>query len=378
MRIAFIGQKGIPATFGGIEYHVDALAQRLAQRGHTVHVYVRPWYTKRGLKEYRGVRLLHTPTIHTKHLDAFLHSLTSSLHSLAGKYDVVHYHALGPSIFCWLPKLFRHRVVVTLHGLDWKRGKWGGFARAFLKFTERTAVYIPDRTIVVSKEQKAYLEAKYHRKAVYIPNGVTMPRAKPAPAVIKQKYGLGRKDYLLWLGRITPEKRVDWLLRAYKELKPRLKLVIAGGSAGGSDYEKKIRQAAADDEHIVFPGFVRGTEKQELLSNARFFVLPSALEGLPIALLEAMSYGLSCLASDIPPHKEIITPGINGFLFCSRSYADFTDRLKLLAAGGTDASAVGKKAAAIVEKRFDWDKVTAQTEAVYHNAVKGGEKAGLR
>jgi glycosyltransferase involved in cell wall biosynthesis len=374
MRIAFIGQKGIPAVFGGVEYHVEELAQRLVQRGHTVHVYVRPWYTDRRLRSYKGVRLVHTPTIKTKHLDAFLHSLTSSVHALCGSYDIVHYHALGPSVFCWLPKIFRRGVVITLHGMDWKRGKWGGFARAFLKCTERTAVYIPDRVIAVSREQQTYLEHKYKKKVIYLPNGVNMPLPNTGARTIAHKYGLHGRDYLLWLGRITPEKRVDWLVRAFREIKPAVSLVIAGGVDGPGAYERDIKREAAGEKHIIFTGFVGGIEKQELLSNALCFILPSYLEGLPIALLEAMSYGLVCLASDIPPHREIITPGVDGFLFRSERYTNFVKKLKILLAGGTTAAGaqqtVGKNAALRVKKDFNWDTITDQTEQVYYSIVK--------
>jgi glycosyltransferase involved in cell wall biosynthesis len=381
MRIAFIGQKGIPAVFGGVEYHVDELAGRLVRRGHTVHVYVRAWYTAGRPHYYKGVRLVYTPTVKTKHLDAFVHSLTSSLHALNSSYDIVHYHAIGPSVFCWLPKLRGRKVVVTLHGLDWKRGKWGGAARVFLKCAERTAVYLPDKIITVSRDQQAYLDQKYGKKAIYIPNGVNPPGPHPGTRTIAEKYGLRGRDYLLWLGRITPEKRVDWLVKAFKELKPAVRLVIAGGSDSGG-YERSIRRAAADEKRIIFTGFVHGKEKQELLGNALCFVTPSYLEGLPIALLEAMSHGLVCLASDIPPHREIITTGVDGFLFRSESYADFVKEVKLLLAGcatagtgkpGTGAlRAMGKKAALRVKRDFNWDVIADQTERVYCEILRSG------
>jgi glycosyltransferase involved in cell wall biosynthesis len=367
MKIAFIGQKGIPAIFGGVEYHVQELAQRLIKRGHEVDVYVRSWYTAQHLKNHKGIRLIHTPTIRTKHLDAFLHSFSSSLHALFQKYDIVHFHALGPTVFCWLPKLAGKRIVATIHGLDWKRGKWGGVAKAFLKYTERTALYIPDRTIVVSKEQQVYFEAKYGKKAVYIPNGVNMPAARPAPAVIKKKYGLHGRDYLLWMGRITPEKRVDWMIKAYKELKPECKLVIAGGSSATDEYVRKCKKCAAENKKIIFTGFVRGQEKEELLSNALLFVSPSYLEGFPIAVLEAMSYRRVCLISDIEPHRELIGHGIDGFLFASDDLMDFVKKLQKLLSKGTDLGNIGEKALIKVKKNHSWDDIAEKTELVYYS-----------
>ena len=372
MKIAYIGQKGIPATFGGIEFHIDELSRRLVKRGHRVDVYVRDWYTNKNLRQYQGVKLIHTPTIKTKHLDAFIHSLTSSLHSIFQDYDIIHYHALGPTVFCWLPKIFRRKVVVTLHGLDWERGKWGIFAKTFLKFTERTATYIPDEIIVVSKAQKEYFESKYGRECIYIPNGVNIPQAKPTSGIIREKFGLNGEDYLLWMGRLTPEKRVDWLIKAFKEMKSRatdLKLVIAGGSSATDKYVRKLKELARDDERIIFTGYVVGQQKEELFSNARLFVLPSYLEGLPVALLEAMSYRLPCLVSDIPPHREVISEGVEGFLFQSNDFSDFVRKLRELLENPKRLKDIGENARRKVEREYNWEEVVRKTEKVYKNLI---------
>jgi len=372
MKIAYIGQKGIPATFGGVDFHVEELSKRLVERGHKIYVYVRNWHTDRSLKEYRGVRLVHTTTIRTKHLDAFMHSLTSSLHSLFQDYDIVHYHALGPTVFCGLPKIFRSKVVATIHGLDWQRGKWGTFAKAFLKFTERTATYIPDKTIVVSKSQKEYFESKYGRECIYIPNGVNIPQRKLPSGIIKEKFGLNGEDYLLWMGRLTPEKRVDWLIKAFKEIKgtmPNLKLVIAGGSSATDEYVKGLKKFVGDDERIIFTGYVAGQEKEELFSNALLFTLPSYLEGLPIVLLEAMSYELPCLVSNISPHREVINEGVNGFLFKSNSFSDFVKKLERLLENSERLGNIGENARRKVEKEYNWDDVVRKTEEIYQELV---------
>jgi glycosyltransferase involved in cell wall biosynthesis len=372
MKIAYIGQKGIPATFGGVEFHVAELAKRLVKIGYEVHVYVRNWYADKNLKDYQGIRLIHTPTIKTKHGDAFIHSLTSSLHSLFQGYDIIHYHALGPSIFCWLPKLFGKRVVVTLHGLDWKREKWGNLAKAFLKLAERTAVYIPDGIIVVSQEQKTYFQGKYGKKVTYIPNGVNIPAASASPAIIKDKYGLSGRDYLLWMGRLTPEKRIEWLVKAFKQIRSDLRLVIAGGSSATDKYVKKIKTLAKADKRIIFTGYVAGREKQELLANALLFVLPSNLEGLPIALLEAMSYRLPCLTSDIPPHRQVITQEADGFLFQSDNFSDFVKKINDLLSPGAELRNVGDMAGIKVAKEYNWDDVIKKTLLVYNSLKKHG------
>ena len=232
MKIAFIGQKGIPVTFGGVEYNVDRLSRELVRFGHDVTVYVRSWYTQKSMKNYDGVRLIHVPTIKSKHLDASVHSFLCSIHALFGRYDIIHYHGIGPSFFSLLPKLMNKNIVATIHRLDWNSEKWGKRAKVFLKFGEYISVKIPDRTIVVSANLKEYIKEKYKKDAIHIPHGIDKPRRLP-PMIIKEKYGLNGKDYVLFLGRLVPEKRVDWLIEAFQSTEhksPRaknMKLVIA-------------------------------------------------------------------------------------------------------------------------------------------------------
>jgi len=371
MKIAFIGQKGIPATFGGVEYHVDELSRRLVKRGHRVDVYVRSWYTQKGLKDWQGVCLLKTPTIRSKHLDAFVHSLTSSTHSLGKNYDIVHYHALGPSFFAWIPQIRGHRVVATIHRLDWQAGKWGRWAKHFLKLCELFAVHVPQRTIVVSKTLKKYFKAKYGRDLFYIPNGVTLPSLLP-PELISKKYNLRGNDYLLFMGRLVPEKRPDWLIRAFLEVAPAnpdLRLVVAGGEGGAEGYLASLHALARTNKKIIFTDYVTGREKEELFSNALLFVLPSYLEGLPIALLEAMSYGLGCLASDIDPHREVINPGEDGHLFNRDDFSDLVSTLNKILRSQDNLKRLGEKARLKVQNNYDWEFVTAATEKVYLEAL---------
>jgi glycosyltransferase involved in cell wall biosynthesis len=367
VKIAFIGQKGIPAHFGGIEFHVDELSRCLVRRGHSVYVYVRSWYTPRDLSTYEGVRLVHTPTIRTKHLDAALHSLTSSLHALLQDYSIVHYHALGPSFFAWLPRLRDHKVVVTIHALDWQRPKWGGFAKAFLKFTERTAMHLPHCTVAVSKSLQAYFESKYGRPVHCIPNGVHIPPPSH-PRMITESYGLEGEDYVLFLGRLVPEKRVDWLIRAFHRISHPLRLVIAGDDDGEEGYARYLHDLAKGDSRVLFTGTVGGQMKEELLSNALLYATPSSLEGLPIALLEAMAHNRCCLASNIPAHQEIIAAERNGLLFQWDDFDEFVSALgDLLARGKSYRQALGQEARCKVAEENSWEKVAEATERVYYS-----------
>ncbi len=377
LRIAFIGQKGIPAHFGGIEFHVDELSRRLAKRGHHVSVYVRDWYTPPDLATYDGVQLLHTPTIRSKHLDAFLHSLTSSVHVLSQSNDIVHYHALGPSFFAWLPRLSGYKVVVTIHGLDWQRPKWGWGARAFLKFTERTASYLPHASITVSLALQTYFKDKHRRRLHYIPNGVNVPPLTPA-RLITERYGLLGQDYVLYLGRLVPEKRVEWLVEAFCRTSSPARLVIAGDDDDAGRYTQHLRELAAGDGRLLFTGTVGGQTKEELLSNALFYVSASSVEGLPIALLEAMAHGRCCLVSDIPPHQEIIEAGRDGLFFEWNDAGQLLHSIEnLLAQDAQRREALGREARGKARERYSWEYIADATERLYLSLLAGRSQGRL-
>lgn len=374
MKIAFIGQKGVPATFGGVEYHVDRLSRRLAARGHQVSVYVRPWYTDRRLKNYGGVRLVSVPTLKTKRLDASLHSLLSSLLCLVKGAEIIHYQGIGPSFFSPIPRLFCKKVVSTIHRLDWATEKWGRGAKFFLKAGEWFSVHVAHRTIVVSKDIQKSIRQAHRRQTVLIPNGIETPRPRPL-RILQQKYGLSSGQYVLYMGRLVPEKRPDLLIRAFSEMQRtsdsvrHLRLVIAGGSSGTDDYALRLRGSAGRASQVIFTGYVWGEEKEELLSHALLFVLPSYLEGFPIAILEAKSYGLCCLASDIAAHKEVIHHGRDGCLFRSEDAEDLRASLASLIEHPEEIRRLGRNALEDVRKRPSWDEVAERTLAVYEEIV---------
>ena len=370
MRIVFIGQKGIPATFGGIEYHVDELSRGLAERGHDVRVYVRNWYTDRRLRSTHGVRLIHLPTVRSKHLDASLHSLVCSFHSVFSGADIVHYHGIGPAFFSWIPRIFGKRVVCTVHRKDWQAAKWKPAARAFLRLCERASILFPHRTIVVSRALQDYFMNRYGKAVVRIPHGGFKIVPRDA-RLIRTKHGLTGKDYILFLGRLVPEKRVDLLIRAYRELKRTapliqgIKLVIAGGSSATGAHVKALKALGGEEPDIHFVGYVTGTEKEELLTNALIFALPSSLEGFPIALLEAKSSGLFCLVSDIAPHREAIREGRDGFFFRPGDASDLARRL-LAALQDKDGLSLTKGGVRDDSwKPIPWAEACALTERVY-------------
>lgn len=314
LKIAMIGHKRIPSREGGIEIVVEQLAVRMVQVGHRVDVYNRAGHhvsgtesdNKNKLKQYRGVRIITIPTLENKKLNAVVYSFLATIRALFGQYDVIHYHAEGPCSMLWIPHLFGIHTVATIHGLDWQRSKWSGFAEKFLLFGERVAVKYADEMIVLSANMQKYFMDTYGRKTVLIPNGVVRPEKK-SDDHIREKWGLTKGCYVLFLARLVPEKGVHYLLDAYKEIQTDKKLVIAGGSSHTDDYVEKIKEKASQDSRVLMTGFVQGELLEELYSNAYVYVLPSDVEGMPISLLEAMSYGNCCLISDIAENLEVVT-----------------------------------------------------------------------
>lgn len=370
MKIAVLGTKGIPASFGGIERHCDELYPRLAALGHDVTVFVRRWYSP-VTGPYKGVTLKAAPTLNVKGLDAFVHTASGSVEALLESFDIVHYHAIGPSLFSFMPLLRRTRPVVTVHALDWQREKWGRGGKAVLRAGEWASVHFPRRTIVVSRELQRYFRQKYGRETVYIPNGV-VPASKPRATGLIRELGLERRGYILFLGRLVPEKGCHDLIEAYLGSDIRLPLVIAGGSSHSGHYVEQLKALAgrADDGHrVVFTGNVEGELLNQLSGHAALFVLPSTLEGLPIVILEMLALGVPVLASDIAPNREALAEGAYGELFKAGDVAEL--RLKLIQSLG-DLERLGKKAQAgrgHVRQANDWDYIAKQTENLYSEVL---------
>lgn len=366
MRIAMVGSKGIPATWGGVERHVEEISKRLVAMGHEVTVYCRPYYTATSDRYYEGVRLVKLPTVQSKNLDAIAHTFVSTMHAICRRYDIVHYHAIGPSSLSLLPRISGKKIVATVHGLDWQREKWAGKAKTFLKFGEYASVKFPHRTIAVSRYLKGYLEEKYSRPVDYIPNAVLDPVFLRPNKI--HEYGVGERDYLLFVARLVPEKGCHFLLDAYKRLNPDMKLIIAGGSSHSDDYVEELRKHASDK--IIFTGYVFGETLQELYSNAYCYVHPSTIEGLPFTLLEAASYGNCVIASDIPPNAEVVED--TGVLFKTQDVDDLHSRLSQIISQPELARSLGEKARTAGLAEYNYDSVTQRTEEVYRSLLSSG------
>jgi glycosyltransferase involved in cell wall biosynthesis len=379
MKIAVIGVKAIPASQGGIERHAEELYTRLAARGHEVTVFCRSNATD-DCSKYKGVRIKSLPSINTKHLDTITNVLLASILSVFSDYDIVHYHAIGPSLLSFIPRV-RKRIAVctTIHGLDWQRKKWGRPAAAMLKMGEKCASFFSHSIIAVSNDLTTYFNDKYPKcKVHYIPNGTNKPIPR-IPGRALSSWGVEPRRYILYAGRLVPEKGCHHLLAAYKELKTDVRLVVAGAGSHSKDYVSSLHDMAQQDPRVVFTGFTSGLPLEELFSNALGFVLPSDLEGLPIALLEALGYGLPAVCSDIPPHLEvgrIGQTGQNGILFFKPGSADDLRRkLRELLTDSRNLRRQANHVRAILFEIYDWDVITEATEVVYSSIAKANKKA---
>ena len=311
MKIAMIGHKRIPSRSGGVEVVVEELSSRMAQKGHDVAVYNRNCGEEK-IKEYRGAKIVEVRTFKKLALNAMVYSLHATLKVIFKKYDVVHYHAEGPCAMIPIAKLFGKKVVATIHGLDWQRNKWGGFASKYIMFGEKMAAKHADKVIVLSKNVQNYFKETYDCNAVFIPNGINPVTVEPAE-IIKEKIGLEKDGYILFLARITPEKGLDYLIEAYKQLNTDKKLVIAGSINPQTEYIESVLEKAKGNDNIIFTDFVSGKTLSELFSNCFVYVLPSDIEGMPMSLLEAVGYDARVIVSDIPENIDCLDGYGNSF-----------------------------------------------------------------
>lgn len=370
LRICHLGMKQIPSRQGGIEVVVEQLATRMAALGHKVtcynrsghHVCGKEFDSQKKTKEYKGVKLVYVPTLNFRGFAAMTSSISGAVCAAFGKYDVVHFHAEGPAFMCWLPKLFGKKVVVTIHGLDWQRAKWGRLASKYIMGGEKCAVKYADEIIVLSRGVQDYFWDTYRRKTVFIPNGVNKPQKREADCITKQ-FGLVKDDYILFLGRLVPEKGLKYLIQAFREVKTEKKLVIAGGTSDTDAFVKELRKFGEDDQRIIFTGFVQGQALEELYSNAYVYTLPSDLEGMPLSLLEAMSYGNCCLVSDIPECAEVVED--RAVCFQKGDVNDLKNKLQALCDDKLLVSSYKEKAADFICGKYDWHQVTQQTADLY-------------
>ena len=358
LKLAFIGGRGVISKYSGIEAYYEEVGRRLAEMGHEVTVYCRTYFTPHQTS-YNGMRLVHLPTIRSKHFETVVHTLLSTAHAMAHRYDVVHYHALGPALFSLFPRLVGEKTAVTVQGLDWQRKKWGRLASAVLRLGERASVKFPNGTTVVSQALQQRFRELHGIEAFYVPNGGLL-RERSQPHKILE-FGLEPENYVLFLGRFSPEKGCHLLVEAFQQIETDAKLVLAGASSYCDEYSRVLRTHASDRIRIL--DWVCGDTLDELLSNAMLFVLPSDLEGLSLALLDAMGAGLCVLTSDVPENREVVDGA--GFTFKRGDVNDLAQHLRLLIAKPELRQAAGLAARKRVEAQYGWQTITTEIEKAY-------------
>ena len=367
LRIAFIGGRGLIGKYSGIETYYEEAGARLAEMGDTVTAYCRTYFTP-ATPKHRGMSVIRLPTIRSKHLETLIHTFLSTMHACFSNYDVVHYHTLGPSLFSFVPRLFGKKTVVSVQGLDWKRKKWGTVARYALRFCEWTSAHFPNKTVVVSRTLQEHYRSRYATECSYIPNGTQIRRRRIAGFL--ESVGLKPNDYVLFLGRLSPEKNCHLLIDAFEKLDTPVKLVFGGGSSHTDDYVARLHQRQS--ERIKFLNWLSGDALEEVLTNASVFVLPSDIEGLSLALLDAMGGGVCVLASDVPENMEAM--GGDGFAFKHGDVYDLQRMLALLLSNPVARENAGRRAQERIRQQYLWETVVTEMQSVYSSLFESPQK----
>ncbi len=369
MKIAVIGAKGLPPRQGGIEHYCAEVYPRMVAQGHSVDLFARSSYTDSSWLEnydFKGVKVISLPDMGVRGVDAFVTSALGALATTSKRYDIIHFQALGPSLFTGLSRIAtKSKIVVTCHGLDWQRAKWGNFSTRLIQMGEQNAVRCADAIIAVSDALKTYFLQTYGKEVVYIPTAPASYAMSDPDFCYGRKLGLEQGRYMLFLGRLVPEKRPELLVEAFRNLPPsNWKLVLAGGVSNTKSFTSKLLDLVAHDRNIIFAGELRGARLAEIVRGSGLFVLPSDVEGLPMAMLEAMREGIPILASNIPPHQQLISGG-RGRLFEAGSLESCIKELSWVIENSTHMAAMAQNAQKYVNVNYSWDSITKQTLRLY-------------
>ncbi|MDD3284950.1 MAG: glycosyltransferase family 4 protein [Patescibacteria group bacterium] len=359
MRIAYIGQKGIPMTQGGVEAHVENLAIQMVKKGHDVYVYTRSYYTDKNLKEYKGIKLISIRTIKSKNFDAIIHTFLSTIHALFQNYDIIHYHAVGPSLLSFIPRIFsRAKIVGTFHCKDRFHKKWGFFAKFMLKLGEYAVITFPHKTIFVSPDLK-----NDYKKGEFIPNGFEIKKDYNTNEI--EKLNIIPKKYFLVVSRLIAHKGIQYAIEAFKKLNNNnYQLIIVGDTFHDEKYSDKIKNLANDNPNIILTGNQTGNTLNQLFTNAFCFLIPSEGEGLSITLLEAMGHGIPTIASNIEGNRIFIDKNLV-YSFEDKNYLDLYKKINYLISHYEEATKKADETKQYIIKNFSWEIVSDKIEKLY-------------
>ncbi len=369
ISVAVLGTRGFPDVQGGVETHCENLYPALVRAGVDVTVFARRGYVQNSTYEYKGVKIHPLWSPRKKSVEAITHTFFGVMLVFFKRkqFDVLHIHSIGPSLLVPLARMTGLKVVVTNHGPDYERKKWGRIASISLKMGEKLGSKFGSQIITVSRHIKNQLEVKYGRVCTYIPNGVQIKKPSTSSR-IQKKYALSKRRYILAVGRLVPEKGFHDLMAAFSAINlTGWKLVIAGGADHEDDYSRGLLAAAVENKNIIMAGALNAQEISELYSNAGIFILPSYHEGLPLVILEAMSFGLPLIVSDIEANKELVENMDNTFPVGD---VEALARKITLFAKDSLSSTCDEKLIEKVGNDFSWEKISACTLDVYHQAIK--------
>lgn len=369
MKIAVIGSKGLPPKQGGIEHHCAEIYTRMVAQGHSVDLYARPSYTGNILgkrQNYMGVNVISLPSISFRGVDAFVSAAVAAIAATRKQYDIIHFHALGPALFTALPRIASSaKVVVTCHGLDWQRAKWGDFSSRLIRVGELSAVHFADSIITVSEELQDYFLESYDRRTFYITNAPASYTETDSNFSYTKSLGLQQGQYVLFLGRLVPEKRPELLIKAFQALKPLgWKLVFVGNNSNTPTFTSELLKLAGENQNIIFAGELRGKNLAEMMRGAGLFVLPSDVEGLPLAMLEAMQEGIPVLASDIPVNQRLLGKD-RGVLFQAGNLDSCIAHLHWAFTNPNEIESMAQRAKSYVQQCHNWDNITTECLHLY-------------
>lgn len=368
MKIAMLGGRGVPARYSGSETCIEEVGARLVERGHEVIVYCRRHNSQTNAKSFKGMKRVVLPSVNTKSLDTLSHDLVSLVHNLVSeRADVLHFHGMGNSLFLpWL-KLMPGKTVITVDGPDWERPKWGWLARKVLKFSARLGVSMADAIIIDSLVSQRYYRERFGKETTYIPYGADVIETRSSDALVD--YGLEERGYLLFVGRLVPDKGVHFLIEAFEGLKTDLELVIVGDSPLFPEYVQRLK--STQDPRIKFLGYVFGEPYRQLCAHAFAYVQPSLVEGTSPALLAAMGAGNCVIVNSIPENLETI--GDAGLSFARNDPRDLRRVLQTLLDRPDVVERYRIKARQRVKEVYNWDRITLNHEIVYREVLMGGK-----
>jgi glycosyltransferase involved in cell wall biosynthesis len=373
MKIAVVGAKGLPPNQGGIEHYCAEIYPLMVKKGHSVDLYARSSYVDLPVLksfEFQGVQVTSLPCPGWRGADAFIASALGAVIATNRNYDVIHFHALGPSLFTWIPRIASTaKIVVTCHGLDWQRSKWGKSSSRLIHYGEQAAVRFADEIVVVNKELQSYFVDTYNRETIYVPNApATYANSDPSFAY-GESLGLTPKKYLLFLGRLVPEKCPDLLINAFQSLQLEgWKLVFVGGNSDATSFALSLQEMAKDNPNVIFSGELRGSLLAEIVRGAGLFVLPSNVEGMPLSLLEAMQEGIPVLASDILPHRELLR-NERGILFKAGDLEHLEERISWAINHPIEMAGMAKRAKEYVLTHHSWEQITQNMLQVFKRVL---------